>query len=156
MPVSKCETVANLNYPSYAIVSMTGRHIVVGGGGGAAKTGIMNQFVSCMRVAFFFSLHIFKKELNVTVVSISWSPRAARGLDGKFRRKGCLPHNWSIIYKYVNIEGTSVWSIPAISELQLSTSLWIKSTVTVMHTYARLMSYCLSFSCHPNISGLCH
>lgn len=44
MPMTTCETVANLNYPSYAIVSMTGRHIVVGGGGGAAKTGIMNQF----------------------------------------------------------------------------------------------------------------
>ena len=40
------ETVASLNFPSYAIVGVCGRHILVGGGGGSAKTGIKNQFVS--------------------------------------------------------------------------------------------------------------
>ncbi|KAK7063104.1 hypothetical protein SK128_021245 [Halocaridina rubra] len=38
------ETVASLNFPSYSIVGVSGRHILVGGGGGAAKTGIKNQF----------------------------------------------------------------------------------------------------------------
>ncbi|XP_071553022.1 guanine nucleotide-exchange factor SEC12 [Panulirus ornatus] len=40
----RCETVATLIYPSYAISAVCGRHVVVGGGGGAAKTGIRNQF----------------------------------------------------------------------------------------------------------------
>lgn len=40
----KCETVASLNYPSYAVTAVGGRHVVVGGGGGSAKTGIKNQF----------------------------------------------------------------------------------------------------------------
>ncbi|XP_066963955.1 guanine nucleotide-exchange factor SEC12 [Macrobrachium rosenbergii] len=38
------ETVASLNFPSYAIIGVSGRYILVGGGGGAAKTGIKNQF----------------------------------------------------------------------------------------------------------------
>lgn len=38
------EIVANLSFPSYSIIGVSGRHILVGGGGGAAKTGIKNQF----------------------------------------------------------------------------------------------------------------
>ncbi|KAK4324454.1 hypothetical protein Pmani_004902 [Petrolisthes manimaculis] len=40
----RCESVASLNYPSYALCMVSGRHVLVGGGGGAAKTGIKNQF----------------------------------------------------------------------------------------------------------------
>lgn len=45
MSNQKYETVASLNYPSYAVTAVGGRHVVVGGGGGSAKTGIKNQFV---------------------------------------------------------------------------------------------------------------
>ncbi|XP_076037481.1 guanine nucleotide-exchange factor SEC12 [Oratosquilla oratoria] len=40
----KCETVANLAYPPYALNVISGRHVLVGGGGGGAKTGIRNGF----------------------------------------------------------------------------------------------------------------
>lgn len=39
-----CEAVASVSFPAYAVTAVCGRHIVVGGGGGAAKTGIRNQF----------------------------------------------------------------------------------------------------------------
>ncbi|XP_045582062.1 guanine nucleotide-exchange factor SEC12 [Procambarus clarkii] len=39
-----CETVASVTFPSYCVTAVSGRHVVVGGGGGAAKTGIRNQF----------------------------------------------------------------------------------------------------------------
>ena len=48
----KCETVASLTYPSYTVTAVGGRHVVVGGGGGSAKTGIKNQFVSLLVVHF--------------------------------------------------------------------------------------------------------
>lgn len=37
---------AKVNYPLYAIRMLTDRHFIVAGGGGAAKTGVKNGFVS--------------------------------------------------------------------------------------------------------------
>ena len=42
----KSDSVAKIGFPSYAICSLSGRHVVIGGGGGSAKTGIPNKFVS--------------------------------------------------------------------------------------------------------------
>ncbi|KAB7496791.1 Prolactin regulatory element-binding protein [Armadillidium nasatum] len=40
----KCEVVATPNFPAYAISAVSGRYVIVGGGGGAARTGIKNKF----------------------------------------------------------------------------------------------------------------
>ena len=37
---------ARVNFPLYTIQMLTSRHILVGGGGGSAKTGVPNGFVS--------------------------------------------------------------------------------------------------------------
>jgi hypothetical protein len=43
--------IARVNFPLYSVKMLTSRHILVGGGGGSAKTGINNGFVS------FFVVH---------------------------------------------------------------------------------------------------
>lgn len=45
----KCEVVATPNFPAYAISAVSGRYVIVGGGGGAARTGIKNKFVSVLK-----------------------------------------------------------------------------------------------------------
>jgi len=37
---------AKVSYPLYAVRMLTDRHFIVAGGGGAAKTGVKNGFVS--------------------------------------------------------------------------------------------------------------
>ena len=37
---------ARVNFPLYTIGMLTSRHVLVGGGGGASKTGVANGFVS--------------------------------------------------------------------------------------------------------------
>lgn len=44
MSKNKSDEIAYPNFPAYAVCVVSGRHLVVGGGGGAAKTGILNQF----------------------------------------------------------------------------------------------------------------
>ena len=44
--VNQCEIVASPDFPAYSICAVSGKYLVVGGGGGAAKTGIKNKFVS--------------------------------------------------------------------------------------------------------------
>ncbi|CAL4063953.1 unnamed protein product [Meganyctiphanes norvegica] len=44
MATNKSDEIAWPNFPAYAVCVVSGRHVVVGGGGGAAKTGILNQF----------------------------------------------------------------------------------------------------------------
>lgn len=37
---------ARVNFPLYAVEMLTSRHVLVAGGGGSAKTGVANGFVS--------------------------------------------------------------------------------------------------------------
>lgn len=37
---------ARVNFPLYAVQSLTSRHILVAGGGGSSKTGVANGFVN--------------------------------------------------------------------------------------------------------------
>jgi len=37
---------ARVNFPLYSVQMLTSRHILVAGGGGSAKTGVANGFVS--------------------------------------------------------------------------------------------------------------
>lgn len=37
---------ARVNFPLYCIQMLSSRHVLVGGGGGASKTGVANGFVS--------------------------------------------------------------------------------------------------------------
>lgn len=37
---------ARVNFPLYSVEMLTSRHILVSGGGGSAKTGVANGFVS--------------------------------------------------------------------------------------------------------------
>ena len=43
---SSREIVARPNFPAYAVSAISGKYLVVAGGGGSAKTGIQNKFVS--------------------------------------------------------------------------------------------------------------
>lgn len=43
---------ARVNFPLYTVQMLTGRHILVGGGGGTAKTGVANGFVSIIYTIF--------------------------------------------------------------------------------------------------------
>lgn len=40
---------ARVNFPLYTVQMLTNRHILVGGGGGSAKTGVANGFVSTLK-----------------------------------------------------------------------------------------------------------
>lgn len=48
---NNCDLLARVNFPLYTLQMLTGRHILVGGGGGSSKTGVANGFV---RIPFFF------------------------------------------------------------------------------------------------------
>lgn len=50
MPPSKKQNglLARVNFPLYTIQMVSDRHVLVGGGGGSAKTGVLNGFVSCI------------------------------------------------------------------------------------------------------------
>lgn len=37
---------ARVNFPLYSVEMLTSRHVLVAGGGGSAKTGVANGFVS--------------------------------------------------------------------------------------------------------------
>lgn len=41
---------ARVNFPLYAVEMLTSRHLLVAGGGGSAKTGVANGFVSSICV----------------------------------------------------------------------------------------------------------
>ncbi len=43
---SQAELLCRVDFPAYCVSAITDRHILVGGGGGAAKTGVKNGFVS--------------------------------------------------------------------------------------------------------------
>lgn len=43
---------ARVNFPLYSLQMLTGRHVLVAGGGGSSKTGVANGFVSIV-VSFF-------------------------------------------------------------------------------------------------------
>ena len=46
----KAETIANSDFPLYSVRMVGNKHFLVAGGGGQAKTGISNAFVSiCAR-----------------------------------------------------------------------------------------------------------
>lgn len=47
---NNCDLLARVNFPLYTLQMLTGRHILVGGGGGSSKTGVANGFV---RIPFF-------------------------------------------------------------------------------------------------------
>ena len=40
------ELLCRVNFPLYNVILVSPRHIMLGGGGGAAKTGVHNGFVS--------------------------------------------------------------------------------------------------------------
>lgn len=40
---------ARVNFPLYTIQMLTNRHVLVAGGGGSAKTGVANGFVSLVQ-----------------------------------------------------------------------------------------------------------
>ncbi len=42
----KAETIANSNFPLYSVRMVGDRHFLITGGGGQAKTGVLNAFVS--------------------------------------------------------------------------------------------------------------
>lgn len=42
---NNCDLLARVNFPLYTLQMLTGRHILVGGGGGSSKTGVANGFV---------------------------------------------------------------------------------------------------------------
>lgn len=43
---SKEGLLARVNFPLYSVEMLTSRHVLVAGGGGSAKTGVANGFVS--------------------------------------------------------------------------------------------------------------
>lgn len=49
--------VARVNFPLYSVQLLTCRHILVAGGGGAARTGVSNAFVS--KKQLFVSLELY-------------------------------------------------------------------------------------------------
>lgn len=49
---SKGDLAGKVNFPLYTIKMLTDRHFIVGGGGGAAKTGVYNGFVSTFSPLF--------------------------------------------------------------------------------------------------------
>lgn len=40
---------ARVNFPLYALEMLSNRHCIVAGGGGSAKTGVLNGFVSKLK-----------------------------------------------------------------------------------------------------------
>lgn len=50
---TKSGLLAKVNFPLYTVQMLTGRHILVGGGGGSSKTGVANGFVSRGNTAIF-------------------------------------------------------------------------------------------------------
>jgi len=46
MPVELAELLCRVNFPLYQVEMISPRHLLVAGGGGAAKTGVFNGFVS--------------------------------------------------------------------------------------------------------------
>lgn len=58
-PTRKSEgLLARVNFPLYTLQMLTSRHVLVGGGGGSAKTGVANGFVCIMHVLNVNSLCI--------------------------------------------------------------------------------------------------
>ena len=45
------ELLCRVNFPLYNVAMISPRHLVVGGGGGAAKTGVTNGFVSPLHIS---------------------------------------------------------------------------------------------------------
>lgn len=43
---------ARVNFPLYTVQMLTGRHVLVGGGGGSSNTGVANGFVSENTLSF--------------------------------------------------------------------------------------------------------
>lgn len=41
--INTCSLLARVNFPLYTVKVLSERHVLVGGGGGAAKTGITNS-----------------------------------------------------------------------------------------------------------------
>lgn len=41
---------ARVNFPLYTVQMLTGRHVLVGGGGGSSNTGVANGFVSDFQI----------------------------------------------------------------------------------------------------------
>jgi len=77
------ELLCRVNFPLYQAMMISPRHLLLGGGGGAAKTGVFNGFVrdsSGTRLFSFihwnYSRRLWK---SATMVSIA-SPKASKGL----------------------------------------------------------------------------
>lgn len=51
---SKEGLVARVNFPLYCVEMLSSRHVLVAGGGGSAKTGVKNGFVSALSFYFPF------------------------------------------------------------------------------------------------------
>ena len=72
------ELLAKVSFPLYTIKALSGQHILVAGGGGSAKTGVANGFVSicstiirddlrCWKALHYFSYFLLP-DLNNAVI----------------------------------------------------------------------------------------
>lgn len=57
---------ARVNFPLYSLQMLTSRHVLVAGGGGSAKTGVANGFVSFVLITAFDDK--FKMRLKLGIV----------------------------------------------------------------------------------------
>lgn len=77
---SKEGLLARVNFPLYSVEMLTSRHVLVAGGGGSAKTGVANGFVSIqcffytvletILIVCFFSIRKFTKFTTMDNISL--------------------------------------------------------------------------------------
>lgn len=58
---------ARVNFPLYSVEMLTSRHVLVAGGGGSAKTGVANGFVSHPKTTFCYFLYVELLCLSATI-----------------------------------------------------------------------------------------
>ena len=63
------ELLTRVDFPLYTVNVFSPRHIIVGGGGGAAKTGVKNGFVRKDFESLFKSVCHFVLAANIRVVA---------------------------------------------------------------------------------------
>lgn len=74
---------ARVNFPLYSVEMLTSRHVLVAGGGGSAKTGVANGFVSIkiFPSIFFHPLLIHRQIRNtIELIRHSFSPESIGNL----------------------------------------------------------------------------
>lgn len=80
------ELLARVNFPLYSVEMLTSRHCIVAGGGGSAKTGVSNGFVSGSGGNKFTAINA--KLVRIPIVRRT-STRSTTTASGSWPRNAC-------------------------------------------------------------------